>query len=72
VEILQMVFDLEEISPVILYRLWREILSNLAHRSRRDLLENFYALTPIIAVLGGAEAVVESFHATQYVGQWWS
>jgi hypothetical protein len=68
----QMVSDLEEISPVILYPLWREILSNLAHHSRRDLLENFDALTPIIAALGGAESAVESFRAIQEVAQWWS
>jgi len=29
------------------------------------------ALAPVIAALGGVEAVVETFRAIQDVGRWW-
>jgi hypothetical protein len=60
-----------------LARLWAEpqdgipLLRFLARRSRRDLLSDIRALVPVIAVLGGDEAVAETFHAIQDVSRWW-
>jgi hypothetical protein len=54
-----------------LYPPWQETLPILAIRTRKDLLADLRALSPIIAALGGAEAVVETFHAIQDVGRWW-
>ena len=41
----------------------------LAHA--RDLLMDLSALVPVLAALGGAEAVAETFRAIQDVGRWW-
>ncbi|MDQ7028703.1 MAG: hypothetical protein Q9O62_02445 [Ardenticatenia bacterium] len=46
-----------------LYPLWQETLHMLAARTRRDLLADLGALEPVIAALGGAEAVEETFRA---------
>jgi hypothetical protein len=54
-----------------LYSLWQETLPILAARTRKDLLADLCALELVIAALGGAEAVVETFHAIQDVGRWW-
>ncbi len=54
-----------------LYPLWRETLPLLAARTRKDLLADLRALAPVVQALGGAEAVAETFRATQDVGQWW-
>jgi len=54
-----------------LYSLWQETLPILATRTRKDILADLRALEPVIAALGGAEAVVETFHAIQDVGRWW-
>jgi hypothetical protein len=42
-----------------------------ARRSRPDLLSDIRALAPLIAALGGDEAIAETFHAIQDVGRWW-
>lgn len=55
----------------LLYPLWRETLPVLARRARWDLLNDLHALPPVIAALGGAEAIEETFHAIQDVGRWW-
>jgi len=54
-----------------LYLLWQEMLPLLARRTRRDLLADLRALSPVVAALGGAEAVEETFLAIQDVGRWW-
>ncbi len=55
-----------------LYPAWQETLSVLAIRStRRDLVSDLRALAPVIAALGGEEAVAETFRAIQDVGRWW-
>jgi len=43
----------------------------LARRLRRDLLADLRAPEPVIATLGGAGAVAETFRAIQDVGRWW-
>jgi len=53
-----------------LYPIWRETLPVLAARTRKDLLSDLHALSPVIAALGGPEAIVETFHAIQDVGRW--
>ena len=54
-----------------LYPLWQETLPILTARTRKNLLADLRALSPVIAALGGAEAVEETFHAIQDVGRWW-
>ena len=60
-----------------LARLWLHeqdgfnLLHFLARRTRQDLLGDLCALGPVIATLGGEEAIVETFHAIQDVGRWW-
>ncbi|HEY77350.1 MAG TPA: hypothetical protein G4O00_14430, partial [Thermoflexia bacterium] len=54
-----------------LYPLWCETLHVLAARTRRDLLADLRALSPLIAALGGKEAIEETFHAIRDVGHWW-
>ena len=43
----------------------------LVGHTRENLLSDLRALEPVIAALGGAQAVVETFHAIQDVGRWW-
>ncbi|RME77121.1 MAG: hypothetical protein D6784_04300 [Chloroflexi bacterium] len=54
-----------------LYPLWADTLPVLAGRIREDLLADIRALEPVIAALGGAEAVAETCRAIQDVGRWW-
>ncbi len=51
--------------------LWRETLRFSAKRSRRDLLADLAALAPVIATLGGPEAIAETCRAIEDVGRWW-
>ncbi len=62
---------LTKLSPATLYPLWYEALHILARRTREDLLSDLRALSPVIAELGGEEAIAETFHAIQDVGRWW-
>jgi len=57
--------------PVAARQAWQETLHLLARRTRRDLLSDLRALSPLLAVLGGAEAVAATFRAIQSVGRWW-
>ena len=52
-------------------QLWVETLKRLCARSREDLLQDLGALSPVIARLGGANAVIEVAHAIDDVGRWW-
>jgi DNA polymerase III delta prime subunit len=54
-----------------LYPLWAETLPVLARRTRKNLLSDLRALTPLIHALGGEQAVGETFRAIQDVGRWW-
>jgi len=54
-----------------LYSLWCETLSDLARRTRQDILSDLRALAPLIAALGGQEAVAETFRTIQSTGRWW-
>lgn len=62
---------LTQLPRPILYSLWCETLSDLAHRTRQDVLSDFRVLAPLIAGLGGQEAVAETFRAIQGTGRWW-
>jgi hypothetical protein len=53
------------------YSVWYETLQILAARTRQDLLIDIQALGPVIAKLGGEEAIAETFRAIQDVGRWW-
>jgi len=57
--------------PVVrLYFLWNETLHILAIRTRSNLLSDIQALVPIIATLGGKEALVATMQAIIEVGKW--
>lgn len=51
--------------------LWQEITSDLIGYARKDLLTNLHSLIPIVAFLGGPQALEETFHAIRDVGRWW-
>jgi hypothetical protein len=40
-------------------------------RSRSELLADLAALAPVIAALGGPEAIAETCRAIEDVGRWW-
>jgi hypothetical protein len=63
--------SLEQHSTVNLYQLWRKMLHTLVLDTRKCLLVDLYMLTPIIAVLGGTEAVMETVQAIRDVGRQW-
>ena len=60
-----------KLSPGTLYPLWNATLQLAATRTRKELLSDFRALVPVLATLGGAEAVAETCRAIQDVGRWW-
>lgn len=62
---------LAKLSRQHLYPLWQETLHLLAARTRSNLLLDLGALSPVIAALGGAQAMAETFRAIQDVGRWW-
>jgi hypothetical protein len=62
---------LTELSRQQLYSMWQEMLPFLAIYTRQDLLIDLWALGPVIATLGGGEAIAETFRAIQDVGRWW-
>jgi hypothetical protein len=57
--------------PAEVLPLWVETLRLCATRSRRDLLADLAALAPVIAALGGPEAIEETCRAIEDVGRWW-
>ncbi|HUX77182.1 MAG TPA: hypothetical protein VMY40_11135 [Anaerolineae bacterium] len=69
--------NLTELSGSALMHLWLEdwdgasLLHALAHRPRPHLLADLVALAPVIAAMGGEEALGEAFRAIQDVGHWW-
>ncbi len=54
-----------------LYRLWIETILVSATRKRESLLWDLGALLPMIAALGGSEAMADTVRAIQDVGRWW-
>ena len=54
-----------------LHLLWCGALPILAARTREDLLLDIRGLSPVIATLGGAEALNEIARAIQDVARWW-
>lgn len=62
---------LTELPLTTVVPLWHGMLHLLAGRTRRNLLSDIRTVEPIIAALGGEEAVAETFRAIQDVGRWW-
>jgi hypothetical protein len=54
------------------FSFWKESLDVLAYRTRKDLLKDISALSPIIIALGGKEALAATARAIQEVGQQWN
>jgi hypothetical protein len=65
------VFHLAEISLAGLYPLWCETLRDQSKQTRTDLLSDLGALAPVIAALGGPEALEDTAQAIEDVGHWW-
>ena len=63
--------QLAELTPATLSPLWSRTLRLLATGTREGLLGDLCVLVPVLAALGGAEAVAETFRAIQDVGRWW-
>jgi hypothetical protein len=49
----------------------RQLLDLLSQRPRLQALEPTYAMAPLIAAVGGTEAVTDTFEALQDVMGWW-
>ena len=69
--------QLAELTPATLSPLWSRTLRLLATHTRRDLLMDLIALVPVLAALGGAEAVAKAFRdprrraVVALTGGWW-
>jgi hypothetical protein len=50
---------------------WTETLPQLAAQVRADFVHDLGALVPVIAALGGPEALAQSARAVEDVGRWW-
>ncbi|MCP4397650.1 MAG: hypothetical protein GY801_10175 [bacterium] len=59
-----------ELPSTKLLSMWPVLLQVSARSGRESLLSEIRKLTPMIAKLGGDEAIVELFHAIQDVGRW--
>ncbi|QEH37826.1 Regulatory protein AfsR [Aquisphaera giovannonii] len=54
-----------------LHPLWNTTLEASSMRTRRDLLGDLSILHAVLAKVGGAEAVAETYWAIRNVGRWW-
>jgi hypothetical protein len=70
---------LKELSPQLircdknrLYKMFRSMLSYLSTRTRFQAIPELYMFSPVIAALGGEEAVGQTWHAIRHVYRWWS
>jgi hypothetical protein len=61
---------LEHLPSATLYPLWCETLHVRALRTRRDLLLDIQALSPVISALGGKEALAATAQAIIEIGKW--
>lgn len=62
---------LARLPELMLYAFWSQVLHASAQRTRRSLLADLAALSPVIPVLGGQGAGAGIFQAIWEVGQWW-
>jgi hypothetical protein len=62
---------LAALPPEKAHPLWAETLRLSATRSRSELLADLAAFAPVIAALGGAEAIEETGRAIEDAGRWW-
>jgi len=54
-----------------LYQLWVEVWQSRVERTRSDLLWDIQAFAPVVSILGGERAVMETLRAIQDVCRWW-
>jgi hypothetical protein len=62
---------LTKLPPLTSYSMWRELLHCSAKRIRQGLLMDLTALAPVIAMMGGTEAIEKISDAIPEVGRWW-
>jgi len=63
--------QLIEVDKAGAHQIWAQVLKSLVVRPRPRFLWDVGALAPVIAALGGEEAIAETFRAIQDVGRWW-
>jgi hypothetical protein len=66
----QLSISLAGLPTADLYPLWLVLPQRMAAGTRAEVLSGIRALAPVIAALGGPEAVAETFRAVQDVGRW--
>ncbi|MEA5595658.1 hypothetical protein VB797_15025, partial [Rivularia sp. UHCC 0363] len=62
---------LSQIQKNQLFSYWKDTLHILSVNTRRNLLDDINALTPVISALGGEQAVKDIAYAIQDVSRWW-
>jgi len=60
-----------EVQRMILYPIWSDSLHHLATRSRRHLLSDLRALSPVILDLSDTNGIADVISAISDVGRWW-
>jgi hypothetical protein len=54
-----------------MYQIWLATIQTSTSRTRKDLLSDISAMTPVIATLGGADAIRETHKAVIDIDRWW-
>jgi hypothetical protein len=54
-----------------IYGVWRDAMHALASHSRKDLLRDLAALTPVLVALAGVESAVDGICRLDRVARWW-
>jgi len=63
--------QLIKFEPRILFSPWCDAMMKLTSHTREDLLGDLAALAPVIWVLGGEHACLETYNAISDVARWW-
>jgi hypothetical protein len=66
----RLALHLEHVPVALLYSLWCETLHSLSSSTRGNLLSDIQALSPVITMLGGKEALIATAQAIIEVGKW--
>lgn len=62
---------LAKVPPPERYRVWTDLIRDLANGTRVRLLKDLHSLIPLIAGLGGVEALLATGEAIEDVGRYW-
>jgi hypothetical protein len=67
-----LMFQLARLSREALYSAWISSLWFSASRSRKSLLADIRAFTPVISAMGDVDNLVVEYTAIEEAGRWWS